>query len=126
MAEKGAFGIDELASETGYQRIPEVIYSISVTPQKAIDDALTVLKAHKDSWVTLGVAERVAILEEITRGMVKVADRWVDASLEAKGRWPMRSRPLPPAGDPFHARIPHQHPIGSAGQKRHGNENRAR
>ena len=85
MAEKGAFRIEELASETGYQQITELPHSISVTSQKAIDEALTVLKAHKDSWVTLGITERVAILEEITRGMMKVADRWVDASLEAKG-----------------------------------------
>jgi len=85
MAEKGAFRIEELASATGYQQIPELTHSISVSSQKAIDEALTVLKAHKDSWVTLEVTERVAILEEITRGMMKVADRWVAASLEAKG-----------------------------------------
>lgn len=44
-------------------------------PVKAIGEALAVLVAHKDAWVALLIAERIAILEEISRDIMRVADR---------------------------------------------------
>jgi len=56
-----------------------------ITSKKAIDEALNVLRQHKDLWVTLGIPERITILEEISNNVIKVADRWVAVSLKAKG-----------------------------------------
>lgn len=53
--------------------------------QKAINEALDVLKASKDAWVKVGIPERIAILDEIKLDMLKVADRWIAASILAKG-----------------------------------------
>jgi acyl-CoA reductase-like NAD-dependent aldehyde dehydrogenase len=78
-AGKGAFEAKELAASIDSQQIPE-----HNTPVKAIDKALAVLAAHKDAWVALGIPERIAILEGITRGIIRVAQRWVTISLESK------------------------------------------
>lgn len=53
--------------------------------QKTINDALEVLTAHKDTWVSLGIDDRIAILDEIKHDMLIVADRWIAASLHEKG-----------------------------------------
>lgn len=59
--------------------------TIEPTSQKTIDEALEVLTAHKDAWVALGIPERIAILDEIKKDMIKMADRWVAAGIQAKG-----------------------------------------
>lgn len=75
----GAFSTKELLASEGIQQ------STQVTSLVAIDEALAELVAHKDAWVLTDVPERIRILEELTRGILKVADRWISASLEAKG-----------------------------------------
>lgn len=82
MARRGAFEAEELAASVDSQQIPE--HNIPVTSQEAIDEALAVLAARKDAWVALGVPERIAILEEISRDIMGVAERWITVSLEAK------------------------------------------
>jgi acyl-CoA reductase-like NAD-dependent aldehyde dehydrogenase len=59
--------------------------NIQPTSQKAVDDALGVLMAHKEAWVALGIHERIAILGEVREDLLKVADRWISASIDAKG-----------------------------------------
>jgi acyl-CoA reductase-like NAD-dependent aldehyde dehydrogenase len=59
--------------------------TITPTSQNAIDEALGVLQANKDAWVTLSIDERIAILDEIKHDMIEVADRWIAASINAKG-----------------------------------------
>jgi len=75
----GAFSTEELLASEDTQQ------SARVTSRVAIDEALAVLVAHKDVWVLTDVPERIKILEELTRGVLKVADRWISVSLEAKG-----------------------------------------
>lgn len=58
---------------------------IRPTSQKAIDEALKALKAHKDAWVALDIYKRIAILDEISQDLLKVADSWISASIDAKG-----------------------------------------
>lgn len=84
MTKKGAFRTEELTRINGSPKIPELSDKVPLPYQKAIDEGLAVLQAHKDSWVAMGIPERVAILDEITRDMERVAERWVAASLDAK------------------------------------------
>ncbi|MBW2162630.1 MAG: aldehyde dehydrogenase [Deltaproteobacteria bacterium] len=43
------------------------------------------LRANKDSWVHLGMRERLSLLDEVHRDFISIGDRWVAAELEAKG-----------------------------------------
>lgn len=49
-----------------------------------IDEVLGQLQANKDSWVRLGMDERLSLLEEVRQDFISVSDRWVAAELEAK------------------------------------------
>ena len=60
----------------------------TTTTSTAIDDAVQKVASHKESWATLSVTERIAILIEIERDMQTVADRWVLTSTRAKGLSP--------------------------------------
>ncbi len=53
-----------------------------------IDRALDELHARKDSWVQVSVEDRITILAELRRGVAEIEERWVAASLEAKGLAP--------------------------------------
>ncbi|MDH4231673.1 MAG: aldehyde dehydrogenase family protein [Nitrospirota bacterium] len=53
--------------------------------RKAADEALKDLQANKDAWAALGIDERIVILEEISRDMLQLAERWVAASIHEKG-----------------------------------------
>lgn len=55
------------------------------TDQPQIEEALAALQANKDSWSRLTIPERVAILSQLSRDMISIADRWVEVSLTAKG-----------------------------------------
>ncbi len=67
--------------------IPGQIATDTLTPpaQATLDAAVAVLAAHKNEWVRLSVAERLALLAEITADMQAVAGEWVSACVEAKG-----------------------------------------
>ncbi len=69
----------------GLPQAPEFAGTIPPTPQKAIDEALKDLQANKNAWVGLSIGERVGILDQIKRDLMMVADRWIAASVEAKG-----------------------------------------
>jgi hypothetical protein len=55
------------------------------THPSQIEEALADLQANKDAWVGLTIPERVAILTDLSRDMLSVADRWIESSLAAKG-----------------------------------------
>ena len=69
----------------GSAAIPEAEHRIEPTSQSTIDEALAVLQDHKQEWAALDVEERVDLLRELRDGAISVAQRWVDASVEAKG-----------------------------------------
>ena len=59
--------------------------SISQDPQRTIDDALNALAMTKDAWIKTSVAERIALLDEVGRDVMALAERWVSAGMAAKG-----------------------------------------
>ena len=69
----------------GSAAIPEAEHRIEPTSQSKLDEALAILQDHKKEWAALDVDERIDLLEELRDGVMRVAERWVDASVEAKG-----------------------------------------
>jgi acyl-CoA reductase-like NAD-dependent aldehyde dehydrogenase len=51
---------------------------------ETVDQALVVLVAHKDTWVSLDISERIDILDELVVDLLKVAERWIAVSVGAK------------------------------------------
>ena len=58
--------------------------------QSVLDRIVADLAAARASWAGLPISERIRILDEVQAGLQRVAERWVAASLEAKG--------MPPGG----------------------------
>jgi len=75
-------------TSSGSPHFPEVPTAIPSSSREVIDKALELLQARKDAWVSVGVADRIAVLDEIKRNMLAVAGRWIGASLQAKGLAP--------------------------------------
>ncbi len=53
-----------------------------------IDRALVALDAHREDWARTIPADRIAVLDGIRRGLLRVTDRWIELSLDAKGGAP--------------------------------------
>ncbi len=69
----------------GSAAIPEAEHRIEPTSQSKLDEALAVLEDHKQDWATLDIEERIEFLERLRDGVVEVAERWVQAAMQAKG-----------------------------------------
>ena len=69
----------------GSAAIPEAEHRIAPTSQSKLDEALAILEDHKQEWAALDIDERIELLEELREGAVEVAERWVQAAMEAKG-----------------------------------------
>lgn len=54
-------------------------------PEKVIEKALEALQAKKDKWVALKLKDKISILDEAKKRMLKNAGRWVTANIQAKG-----------------------------------------
>ncbi|MBW2253835.1 MAG: aldehyde dehydrogenase [Deltaproteobacteria bacterium] len=57
-----------------------------------LDAALEALHGARGTWVQTSAAERLALLEQISNDLFRVAERWVAACAEAKGIDPASSR----------------------------------
>ena len=57
-----------------------------------LDSDLATLAAHKDEWAKLQIPEKIQLLGAVRAGVARVAERWVDAAVRAKGI---------PAGSPW-------------------------
>jgi acyl-CoA reductase-like NAD-dependent aldehyde dehydrogenase len=68
----------------GAPQFPTTAGEIPPTDREAIDAAVDRLNGQKDVWVALGVAERIAIVDQIIGDVAAAADRWVEACLRAK------------------------------------------
>jgi len=70
----------------------DTVASVSVKVQKSsqaeIDQALTLLSAHKDAWAMLDIPGRITLLNQIKQDVNTVEKRWVDASMAAKSAEP--------------------------------------
>ncbi|MFZ4827855.1 MAG: aldehyde dehydrogenase family protein [Phototrophicaceae bacterium] len=62
----------------------EAQYLPPSTPHE-LDQAVETLQARKATWVTLTLAERIALLESFRERLIAVAPRWIDFSKQAKG-----------------------------------------
>jgi hypothetical protein len=69
----------------GSPAIPEAPHRIEPTSQSRLDEALQILEEHKHEWAALDIEERIDLLEHLREGVVAVAERWVQACVEAKG-----------------------------------------
>ena len=74
-----------VAQKQGSAAIPEAEHRIEPTSQSKLDEALAILEDHKNEWVALDIEERIELLERVRERTVEVAERWVAASVEAKG-----------------------------------------
>ncbi|MGB5811231.1 MAG: aldehyde dehydrogenase family protein [Polyangiales bacterium] len=74
-----------VVAKYGSAAIPEAEHRIEPTSQATLDEALAILQDHKAEWAALDIDERISLLETLRDGVVGVAQRWVDASVEAKG-----------------------------------------
>lgn len=62
-----------------------VIEGISLSAQKSIDATVKTVRSRKDTWLAIGIRERVAIIETLMENIAAIAERWVAACCEAKG-----------------------------------------
>lgn len=76
---------EAVAHEQGSAAIPEPKHRIEPTSQSKLDETLAILEDHKNEWVALDIDERIELLEHVRERAVEVAERWVTASVEAKG-----------------------------------------
>lgn len=64
---------------------PELSTEFQKTPKETIDQYLTELQQHKDHWISVSLEERMKILDEINKTLLKISDRWISVSMKAKG-----------------------------------------
>lgn len=64
---------------------PQPVFGTVQRKTLHLDEALSTLQAHKNTWVATGIDERIALLAEIRQRMAAIGERWVAAVLEAKG-----------------------------------------
>jgi hypothetical protein len=69
----------------GSPAFADLVENSRETQRREIDSVLIRLRANKDSWVHLGMRERLSLLDEVHRDFISIGDRWVAAELEAKG-----------------------------------------
>ena len=55
------------------------------TERNALDRSLDRLQEHKQTWVTLPLAQKISLLEQLVHNTGAVAQRWVSAASKAKG-----------------------------------------
>lgn len=77
-----------VATTAGSPLFPAAATTIPPTDQAALDAAVAALQAKKDAWVAVPVRERIALVDQLMRGVRATAQRWVDACLQAKGLAP--------------------------------------
>lgn len=73
------------APEAGATATPEARNPFPPSSQTAIDAALATLQSRAAAWAAMPLAERRRLLDGTRRGMIAVAERWVEASCRAKG-----------------------------------------
>jgi acyl-CoA reductase-like NAD-dependent aldehyde dehydrogenase len=72
----------------GSAAIPEAEHCIEPTSQSTLDEALAILEDHKQEWAALDIDERIEFLEHLRNGVIEVAERWMQAAMQAKGMAP--------------------------------------
>jgi hypothetical protein len=66
--------------------IPQVVTgSARASSRGEMDAAVAVLQEAKGAWTAVGVPERIALLGEVSRRFLAVAERWASLGVEAEG-----------------------------------------
>src|SRR5262245_42329835 len=73
------------ATRAGSFQYPTAATDLPPTDQATMDAAVAALQAHKDAWVSVTPTERSKLMAQLMRDFYAIADRWVAASMEAKG-----------------------------------------
>ena len=74
-----------ITTHGGSPQFPMVSGNMPPSTQDGMDAAVQTLQSHKDTWVKLPIRERITILDELIKDFAAIAQRWVDACLQAKG-----------------------------------------
>src|ERR1700732_157791 len=73
------------AAQHGSPQFPTVSSTIPPSTREGMDTAVQTLQAHKDTWVTITIPERLRLLENLIQQTANIAPRWVAACNRAKG-----------------------------------------
>jgi hypothetical protein len=79
----------------GSAAIPEVAGIMEPSSQASLDMAVEEVRAHAGEWAAQSLADRIALVDQLRRDVVRVAERWVALSVEAKEIAPA----TPPEGE---------------------------
>src|SRR5215467_6202880 len=74
-----------IAPHKGAPQFPIVSGSIPSSTTEEMDVAVEALQAHKDEWVAFSIHDRIVLIDRLIRDFADIAERWVDASIKAKG-----------------------------------------
>lgn len=55
------------------------------TARDALDEAVREVRSHKDEWLKVGVADRIALIEEMITAFSEVGEAWARASCAGEG-----------------------------------------
>lgn len=69
---------------TGSPYFGELIKASHTTPMGEMENIIENLQRNKDAWVRLNIEERLVILDEIHRDLVKIQESWVAAEMEGQ------------------------------------------
>jgi acyl-CoA reductase-like NAD-dependent aldehyde dehydrogenase len=72
-------------TEHGSTVIPEGAHSIPATPPDRIDEAVKTVAAAVGSWRSMGLDERIDVLERISADTARAADAWAASEAAAQG-----------------------------------------
>jgi acyl-CoA reductase-like NAD-dependent aldehyde dehydrogenase len=72
-------------SEQGTIAIPEAEHRLPESTAAELDDAVAAVSAARTSWLGVGVADRIRLLERCLEATQEVAEEWVAAAAEFKG-----------------------------------------
>jgi len=75
----------DCSPDFGSPYFADLIEAPSPSAEQLMDQLLNALQTTKDSWVNLGIPDRIAILDEIRKDLYSVKDRWIQVEIEAKG-----------------------------------------
>src|SRR5215472_1390165 len=72
-------------TQKGAPLFPIISGSMPPSTQAEMNNAIEVLQANKDKWVTFSIHDRIVLIDRLIRDFADIAERWVDASIRAKG-----------------------------------------
>src|SRR5260221_1813740 len=73
-----------VAARPGSFQYPAVTGSISPSSQEEMDAAVQAPQAQKDAWVAVPIRQRIALLDQLIKDFLAIAERWVAAGVQAK------------------------------------------